>query len=139
YTVIGILPSEFNMPFAAEVWVPLQLAADGMPLVERERPRYEFVARLRDGVAVKQADAELKEIARQLEFEYPQIRRGWSYKLTSVRQFLLGDLEGRTEKALFALAGAVGFLLLICCANLASLLMVRGIARQREISIRLAL
>src|SRR5205814_9184122 len=53
YTVIGILPSEFNMPFAAAVWVLLQLAADGMPLVERARPRYEFVARLRDGVAIE--------------------------------------------------------------------------------------
>jgi putative ABC transport system permease protein len=139
YTVIGILPPGFNMPFAADIWVPLQLQAEGVPLEQSSRNNYEMVARLRDGVTLVQADAELKNIARQLEKEYPQVRRGWSYKLVGLHQHLLGDMEGRTHKALFILAGAVAFLWLICCANLASLLLVRGVAREREISVRLAL
>jgi putative ABC transport system permease protein len=139
YTVVGILPSGFDMPFAADVWVPLQLKIETAPLEERAQPRYDFVARLKPGVSLSEADVELKGIARSLEQEYPQLRHGWSYKLISLRQNLIGDLEGRTRKALFALAAAVGLVLLICCANLANLLLARGVARQREISIRFAL
>jgi putative ABC transport system permease protein len=139
YTIVGVLPRGFNMPFAAEVWVPLQLNIEALPLDQRAQPGYDFVARLKDNATLGQADAELKEIARSLEQEYPQLRRGWSYKLISLRQNLIGDLEGRNRRALFALVAAVAFLLLICCANLANLLLARGIAREREISIRFAL
>ena len=139
YSVIGILPPGFNMPFAADVWVPLQLDIDGVPLEQSSQTSYEMIARLRSNVTIEQADAELKSIARRLEQEHPEIRRAWSYKLIGLRQHLLGDMEGRTQKALLAVAVAVAFLLLICCANLASLLLVRGVAREREISIRLAL
>ncbi len=85
------------------------------------------------------ADAELKAIAHQLEQEYPNFRRGWSVRVVSLRQELLGDLEGHVRKALFALMAGVGFLLLICCANVANLQLARGIAREREFAIRLAL
>jgi putative ABC transport system permease protein len=139
YTIIGILPPGFNMPFAADIWVPLQVDIQTLPLEQRAQRNYDMIARLRPGVKLNQADVELKGIARSLEQEYPQLRRGWSYKLISLRQNLIGDLEGRTRKALFALIAAVGFLLLICCANLANLLLARGVAREHEISIRLAL
>lgn len=139
YTIVGVLPHGFNMPFAAELWVPLQLNVETVPLDQRRQPAYDFVARLKDNVTLAQADAELKEIARSLEQEYPQFRHGWSYKLISLRQNLIGDLEGKNRKALFALVAAVAFVLLICCANLANLLLARGIAREREISIRFAL
>ncbi len=139
YTVVGILAPGFNMPFAADVWVPLQVNIETLPLEQRAQNGYDFVARLKPGVSLSQADAELKRIARSLEQEYPQFRRGWSYKLISLRQNLIGDLEGTTGKALFALAAGVGFVLLICCANLANLLLARGVAREREISIRFAL
>lgn len=139
YTIVGVLPRGFNIPFAAEVWVPLQINIETLPLDQRKQPGYDFVARLKDNVTLGQADAELKEIARSLEQEYPQFRRGWSYKLISLRQNLIGDLEGRNRRALFALIAAVAFVLLICCANLANLLLARGIAREREISIRFAL
>src|SRR6185503_14138001 len=120
-------------------WVPLQLNNDTLPLTQRAAHGYRMIARLKPGVEVKQADAELKEIARQLEEEYPQINRGWSYKVISLRQELIGDLEGRINKALYALVAAVGFLLLICCANVANLLLARGVAREREMAIRRAL
>jgi putative ABC transport system permease protein len=138
-TVVGIFPPGFNMPYGADIWVPLRANIAALPLEERAKKGYDLIARLKPGVNLVQADAELKGIARTLELEYPQLRQGWSYKLISLRQNLIGDLEGRTRKALFALVGAVAFVLLICCANLANLLLARGVVRQREIGIRFAL
>jgi putative ABC transport system permease protein len=139
YTIVGILPTGYDMPFAADVWIPLRLDAAALPLEQRARTNYDFIGRLRPGVSLKSADAELKRIARALEQEYPQFKRGWSYKLISLRQNLIGDLEGQARKAVFALVAAVGLVLLICCANLTNLLLARGLAREREISIRFAL
>jgi putative ABC transport system permease protein len=139
YTIVGVLPPGFDMPFAADVWLPLQTDKGGLSLEERARTKYDFIARLKPGVNLKQADAELKSIARALELDYPQFRRGWSYKLISLRQNLIGDLEGRTRKAVLALVAGVGLVLFICCANLANLLLARGVAREREFGIRFAL
>ena len=139
YTVIGVMPPSFDLPEAAEIWVPLQTKIDSLPFMERAVPGYEVVAKLRPDVSLKQADAESKSIARQLEQEFPQVRRGWSVKLIWLRQELLGDLAGRVNKALLALVGGVGFLLLICCANVANLQLARGIARARELALRRAL
>jgi len=139
YTVLGVMPAGFDLPGAAEIWVPLQTTIETLPLTDRAATANEILARLRPGVTVRQADTELKAVARQLEQEYPSFRRGWSVKAISLRQDLLGDLEGRVRKALFALAGGVGFLLLICCANIANLQLARGIARQRELALRRAL
>ena len=88
---------------------------------------------------MQQADSDLKRIARELEQEFPQVRSGWSVETVFLRQQLIGDLGGELKKALFALVGAVGFVLLICCANVASLLLARGVAREREIALRLTL
>src|SRR5207253_2568277 len=139
YNILGVMPPGFDLPAAAEIWVPLQVKIDNLPLTDRAATNNEIVARLRPGVSVEQADAELKAIDRQLEQEYPDFRRGWSVKVISLRQELLGDLEGHVRKALFALMAGVGFLLLICCANVANLQLARGIAREREFAIRLAL
>ncbi len=139
YNILGVMPPGFDLPGAAEIWIPLQVNIDTLPLPERAVPRAEVVARLKPGVGLKQADAELKAIAHQLEQEYPNFRRGWSVRVVSLRQELLGDLEGHVRKALFALMAGVGFLLLICCANVANLQLARGIAREREFAIRLAL
>ncbi len=139
YTVLGVMPAGFDLPAAAEIWLPLQTNIENLPLSERAATANEILARLVPGVTVKQADTELRAIARQLEQEYPNFRRGWSVKVISLRQDLLGDLEGHVRKALFALAGGVGFLLLICCANVANLQLARGIARQRELALRRAL
>lgn len=139
YTVIGVMPLGFDLPEAAEIWLPLQTKIDSLPFTDRAVPGYEVVAKLRPGVSLKQADAESKSIARQLEQEVPQVRRGWSVKLILLRQELLGDLAGRVNKALVALVGGVGFLLLICCANVANLQLARGIARTRELALRRAL
>jgi putative ABC transport system permease protein len=139
YNVVGVMPPGFDLPGTADVWVPLQVNIDNLPLVERAATNNTIVARLRLGVSLEQADAELKAIARQLESEYPDFRRGWTVKAISLRQDLLGDLEGRVRKALFALMAGVAFLLLICCANVANLQLARGVAREREFVLRRAL
>ena len=139
YNIVGVMPPGFDLPGVAEVWIPLQVNIDNLPLTERAATNNTIVARLKPGVSLKQADTELKAIARQLEQEYPDFRRGWSVKVIPLRQDLLGDLEGRVRKALFALMAGVGFLLLICCANVANLQLARGIARERELALRRAL
>lgn len=139
YNIVGVMPPGFDLPGASDIWVPLQIKIDNLPLTERATSSYDIVARLKPGVELQQADTELKAIARQLEQEYPAFRRGWSVKVISLRQQLLGDLEGHVNKALFALMAGVGFLLLICCANVANLLLARRIARERELALRRAL
>ncbi len=139
YAIVGVMPPGFDLPAAAEIWTPLQVNIHSLPLADRAATNYEFVARLKPGVSLELADAELKGIARQLEEEYPQFRRGWSVRLIRLRQQLLGDLAGHIQKGLYALVVAVGFLLLICCMNVANLLLARGLAREHEIAIRQAL
>jgi putative ABC transport system permease protein len=139
YNIIGVMPAGFDLPAAAEIWTPLQTNIETLPLRERAATNNEIVARLKPGVTVNQADAELKAIARQLEQEYPEFRHGWSVKVVSLRQNLLGDLEGHVRKALFVILAGVGFLLLICCANVANLQLARGVAREREFAVRRAL
>jgi putative ABC transport system permease protein len=139
YTIIGVMPPGFDLPAAADIWVPLQTTIDSLPFMDRAAFGCEIVARLRAGISLEQADAESKSIARQLEQEFPQVRRGWSVKLVWLRQQLLGDYAGRVNKALVALMGGVGFLLLICCANVANLQLARGITRTRELALRRAL
>jgi putative ABC transport system permease protein len=139
HSIVGVLPPGFDLPYSAEVWVPMQLALDALPFEERAATAHELVARLRPGVRLQDADAELKTLARRLEQEHPRVRRGWSYGVIPLRQQLLGDLEGRTTRSLTVLCVAVAFLLLICCANVASLLLARGVAREGEIAIRRSL
>src|SRR6266702_4014559 len=103
HTIIGVMPPGFDLPAAAQIWLPLQTNIDSAPLTERATTNHEIVARLKPDVTVAQADAELKAIDRQLEQEYPEFRRGWSVKVVSLRQELLGDLEGHVRKSLFTL------------------------------------
>ncbi len=139
YTVIGVMPRGFDLPSGSSLWIPLRLNVATAPLAVRAPTAYEMVARLADGVSLAQADADLKEIARRLEEQFPDVRRGWTYTVIPLRQQLLGDLAGRSRQALLALEAAVAFLLLICCANVANLVLVRGVAREREMAVRLAL
>jgi putative ABC transport system permease protein len=138
-TVIGVLPAGFDLPYAAQIWVPLQMHIPSLSLAARTTRNYELVARLKPGVSLARADAEIKGIARQLERDYPDIRRGWTFALVGTRAQLLGDLEGRTRRSLTTITLAVALLLLICCANVANLLFARGVSRQSEMAIRVSL
>jgi putative ABC transport system permease protein len=139
YTIVGALPPGFDAPYSAAVWVPMQVAIDSLPIDQLASTGHELVARLRPGVSLAQAEAELKKLAARIADEYPQFRRGWSYGIVPLRRQLLADLDGRMERLLVALAIGVGFLLLICCANVASLMLARGISRERELAIRRSL
>jgi putative ABC transport system permease protein len=139
HTVIGVLPAGFDMPFAAEVWVPMQTAIESLPLDQRAANANELVARMRPGVTLEQVDAELARLAARLAAEHPQLRRGWSYRVVPLRRQLMGDLDGSTRRSLFALSVGVGALLLLCCANVAGLLLARGVARRGELATRLSL
>jgi predicted permease len=132
HTVIGVMPPRFRFPEFADLWVPLTPNASESPRDDRS---FGVVARLRPDVSMAKADAEMMTIAKSLEERYPDPQKEWTAHATSLR----ADFAG-VEKSLYAvMLGAVGFVLLIVCANLAGLLLARGAQRQKEIAIRLAL
>ncbi|HEY7284359.1 MAG TPA: ABC transporter permease [Vicinamibacterales bacterium] len=139
-TVVGVLPPDvrFLMKSNSLVGKPIDLWAPWvLPEGARDaRGRYmSVVARLRAGVTIEKARAEMGAISASMATELPEIDTGWTSRVISIRDELSGDIR----PALLMLAGAVAFVLLIACANVANLLLARGAARQREISIRAAL
>ena len=137
-TVVGILPAGFDLPSATEIWVPLRVAADTLPLRDRLASAYMPLARLRPGVSIGRANEEIAAIVKALADEYPQ-RRGWTYRAIGLRQQLLGDLDGRGARIVGLVLAAVIFLLLICCVNVANLVLLRAADRERDEAIRVAL
>jgi len=130
HTVIGVMPPRFRFPEFADLWVPFAPNAAGGTREERD---FGVVARLMPGVSMAMANEEMHVIAKSLEERYPE-QKEWTAEATPfhISEALPGSMYG-------ALLGAVGFVLLIVCANLAGLLLARGAERQREIAIRLAL
>jgi len=138
YTVVGVMPRlAYTGPFIGlgELWMPSQideLRARASPSGWRG---FRVLARLKPAVGLDQARAEMEVIASQLAQEFPIIYSGYRVMVRRLHDFAVGDVRS----ALFVLLGAVGFVLLIACANLANLLLAKALARQKEIAIRLAL
>ncbi len=137
YTVIGVLPADFNslprglLPAPAEFYRPVAEQPDEK---ERASRHLRAIARLKPGVTSSRAQAEMDLIARQLQAEHPDSDANLGIHLVSLRE----DLVNPVRPALLMLLGAVVFLLLIACANVGNLLLARSITRYREVAIRAA-
>ncbi len=142
HTVIGVLPPRFHLPSTNEgedqltpgVWVPLSRLSQ----IDSDEHAHQLyvAARLKRGVSLVQARREMSGIAERLQKSDPKFNEGWS---TAVFPFSVEDSGAELHLAIYVLMGAVGFLLLIACANLANLTMARAALRGREVAVRLAL
>ena len=133
YSVVGVMPSGFMFPSAQEqVWVPMPLTAGDR--ANRTGHGLFAVARVRDGIAVGVADRELHEVAATLRRELPE-KREWGVTVIPAREAIVGKTTG----VLRAMVGAVALLLVVACANVAGLLLTHGVARGRELAVRMAM
>jgi len=146
YQIAGVLPRSFSLPLEvlpilggveqAEIFLPLPLAASAATI--RTREDYNIVARLRPGVSVERAQAEMNSITARLRAEHPDVyppNGGLTFSIVPLLEQVVGDVR----RTLGVLLGTVGFVLLIACANVANLLLSRAVGRQQEIAVRTAL
>lgn len=134
YAVIGVLPKTVQYPSDADVFVPL--APTQEELADRVGRNYLAMARLRDGVTVKQAQAEMRMVGERLAAMYPAVNQNMSVRVEPLLDDINGDLTPLYYKLVM---GATLFVLLVVCANIANLQLARGIARRPEIAMRTAL
>jgi putative ABC transport system permease protein len=135
YTIIGVMPPQMFSPRTAEVWFPLtRRTGDLMWQTRDNHPGLFGWGRLKPGVTIEKALAEMKEIAARLSKQYPDSNAGVSVTITPLLENQVGDYRA----SLGLLLGAVGLVLLIACANLANLLAARGAARAQEFAVRAA-
>jgi putative ABC transport system permease protein len=131
--VVGVMPPGFSfLDKAVDVWLPIGFRADAR--VPRGR-WLQVVGKLKPGVTIGSAQADMQRVAGELTRRFPDFNTGWTARVVGLREQLTGDVR----PALFVLLGAVGFVLLIACANVANLLLARATARQRELAVRAAL
>ncbi|MBI3695911.1 MAG: ABC transporter permease, partial [Acidobacteria bacterium] len=138
YTIVGVMPPGFQFPEQAEIWLPAGYMGVKVPppgSSDRCCPWLQVVARLKPGVTLDQARSEMSTIARRITAQYPGARFSSEVKVVPLHEQLVGP----ARQALLVLLGAVVFVLLIACANVANLLLARAAAHRPELEIRAAL
>jgi predicted permease len=133
YLVAGVMPANMRLPDYAQVWTPMAWT-DAERAVRGEH-HYLVIARLKPTADLKQAQAEINTISSRLERQYPADDKGWGAVVRPLKDDLVSDVR----PALLVLLGAVAFVLLIACANVANLVLAKTLARRKEIAIRTAL
>jgi putative ABC transport system permease protein len=134
YKVVGVLPPGMYDRLPMQLWVPLAFTPE--QINNHDAHFILVMGRLKDGVSIEQAQAEMNGIAAQLQTDFPKSNTSWG---VGVEPLHLNFLEPTTRRNLWLLLGAVAFLLLIACVNVANLLLARGTSRQREVAVRAAL
>jgi predicted permease len=133
YTVTGVMPEKFRMPDFAKAWVPLGWTDTDRAV--RGNHNYLVIARLKPQITIDQAKSELAAISTHLEQQFPEDDKGWGATAIPLHEQMIGD----ARTALLVLLGAVAFVLLIACANVANLVLAKTLARGKEMAIRSAL
>ncbi|RZU43272.1 ABC transporter permease [Edaphobacter modestus] len=133
YTIVGVMGPAMTKPEFAQMWVPLALT----PAEKAVRSEHNFrvLGKMKPGVTLKQAQSEMDTISQRLERAYPGDDKGWGALVVPLREETVGDIR----PALLMMLGAVAFVLLIACANVANLVLARTFARRKEIAIRTAM
>ena len=133
YTIVGVMAADFDKPGYAQLWTPL--IWEPAEKIVRGEHHFGAAARLKDGVSVAQAQAQLDSIATALAQQYPADNAGWGAQVVPLREQTVGDVR----ESLLVLLGAVAFVLLIACADVANLILAKTLDRRKEIAIRTAL
>jgi putative ABC transport system permease protein len=135
YEVIGVMPPHFDFPDRTSLWTPLALGPADLAEAQRGHGRFVTVARLKKGVTVAAARAEMDGVAKQLAQAYPEYDKEYGITVLPIKTEYVGEMR----PMLLVLQGAAAFVLLIACANVANLLLARAASRRREIAVRVAL
>lgn len=133
YVIVAVMPKEFSYPVHAQLWIPYDLTPDLYG--HRAYHRLNVIGRLKPNATIAQADAEMKRLAARLGDLYPDTSLGIGAAVSSMRETLTGSVRS----PLLILLGAVSFLLLIACSNVANMSLTRAAARARDLSVRRAL